>query len=70
MQRVVYESLPVICFKYGRYGHNGDICLFKPREEVNTEVHPKESNGKGKTSQERVEEEKLGPWMMVERRQR
>ncbi|MBA0804720.1 hypothetical protein Gohar_004288 [Gossypium harknessii] len=26
IQRIEYESLPVVCFSYGNYGHNKDYC--------------------------------------------
>ncbi|MBA0592032.1 hypothetical protein Gorai_009020 [Gossypium raimondii] len=26
IQRMEYESLPVVCFSYGNYGHNKDSC--------------------------------------------
>ncbi|KAA3461146.1 GroES-like zinc-binding alcohol dehydrogenase family protein [Gossypium australe] len=26
LQRIEYESLPVVCFSYGRYGHKKDSC--------------------------------------------
>ncbi|MBA0607315.1 hypothetical protein Godav_019642, partial [Gossypium davidsonii] len=27
LQRIEYESLPVVCFSCGRYGHSKDVCL-------------------------------------------
>lgn len=29
LQRIEYESLPLICFDCGRYGHNRKTCPFK-----------------------------------------
>ncbi|KAK5833294.1 hypothetical protein PVK06_017116 [Gossypium arboreum] len=70
VQRIEYESLLIICFKCGLYGHNSELCL--------TQKVPSSENESGKSIpvveevslQHQVEEEPFGPWMLVERRQR
>ncbi|MBA0874783.1 hypothetical protein Goshw_022015, partial [Gossypium schwendimanii] len=36
IQQVEYESLPNICFSYGRFGHLRDSCSFSPRHDQAT----------------------------------
>ncbi|KAK3184852.1 hypothetical protein Dsin_032138 [Dipteronia sinensis] len=58
--RVEYESLGLICFKCGRYGHSKDSC----REGVVEQKveDPSESDG---ITQDEKEKNLFGPWMLV-----
>ncbi|MBA0828558.1 hypothetical protein Goarm_013224 [Gossypium armourianum] len=73
--RVEYESLPTICFHCGTYGHMKDDYPQnhnkEPIDGANNDVQqPKASVQQLNVSvQERVEGEKFGDWMVVERRQ-
>ncbi|MBA0613503.1 hypothetical protein Godav_013930 [Gossypium davidsonii] len=73
--RVEYESLPTICFHCGTYGHMKDDYPQnhnkEPIDGANNDVQqPKASVQQLNVSvQERVESEKFGDWMVVERRQ-
>ncbi|KAL4284712.1 hypothetical protein GQ457_16G010240 [Hibiscus cannabinus] len=66
LQLVEYESLPMICFSCGIYGHNPEIC---PAQKVSTDdlmtVEPVQS-----VQPSCQETDSYGPWMVVERRQR
>ncbi|KAL4378813.1 hypothetical protein GQ457_02G021760 [Hibiscus cannabinus] len=64
LQVVEYESLPVVCFKCGIYGHNNDLCPCNRRDEDN--IPPKVSQDKPKPKKL----ESFGPWMLVDRKQR
>ncbi|MBA0556433.1 hypothetical protein Golob_026537 [Gossypium lobatum] len=73
--RVEYESLPTICFHCGTYGHMKDDYPQnhnkEPIDGANNDVQqPKASVQQLNVFvQERVESEKFGDWMVVERRQ-
>ncbi|MBA0746837.1 hypothetical protein Gogos_009320, partial [Gossypium gossypioides] len=36
IQRVEYESFPIVCFDYGRYGHYREVCPHKAGQEVDS----------------------------------
>ncbi|KAK8498254.1 hypothetical protein V6N12_000523 [Hibiscus sabdariffa] len=63
IQIVEYESLPVVCFHCGVYGHTKDIC---PKN--NSHVPPPETTTK--TTQPMSPLEPFSPWMIVEKRNR
>ncbi|KAK8644341.1 hypothetical protein V6N13_123651 [Hibiscus sabdariffa] len=60
---VEYESMPVVCFNCGIYGHNSDLCPCNKRDEDN--IPHKVSQDKPKPKQP----ESFGPWMLVDRKQ-
>lgn len=66
IQRIEYESLPVVCFSCGRYGHFKETCT-QAKEVVTTPV------GKDLTADMAmadagtvVDEGPFGPWMIME----
>ncbi|KAL4353703.1 hypothetical protein GQ457_06G025370 [Hibiscus cannabinus] len=65
IQCVEYESLPIVCFKCGTYGHDTDLCPLAKGSESETAVQPPPS-ARPKT----IPSDPFGPWMLVERRQR
>ncbi|KAH1040122.1 hypothetical protein J1N35_041865 [Gossypium stocksii] len=69
-QQVEYESLPNVCLGCGQFGHNKDFRSHHPSaktKECELKEQPKSKTDK---KHKRVEEERFGPWMLVERRQR
>lgn len=77
IHRVEYESLPSICFKYGRFGHLRDTCMLGvvENEEVLAEKSVDEVQATGPKlmdpkKQVRVESEEYEEWIVVERRKR
>ncbi|KAK5802615.1 hypothetical protein PVK06_030222 [Gossypium arboreum] len=70
IQRVEYESLPVVCFDCGRYGHNREIYPYRSDKENEpfTVENPLPRNVP--EIPKYVEEDRYGPWMLVERKQR
>ncbi|KAK8637197.1 hypothetical protein V6N13_064621 [Hibiscus sabdariffa] len=60
---VEYESLLVVCFNYGIYGHKSDICPRNRGDEDNTPPSVAQDKLKPENS------ESLGPWMLVDRKQ-
>ncbi|MFQ6619714.1 hypothetical protein Gotur_000108 [Gossypium turneri] len=70
IQRVEYESLSMVCFYCGRYSNNQEICPYKSGQDTTSMIDvnqlPRETSGVPKC----VEEERYGPWMLVERRQK
>ncbi|KAH1081878.1 hypothetical protein J1N35_021639 [Gossypium stocksii] len=66
IQHVEYESLPLVCFGCGRYGHSKEICSYshvleKPSK-MEGDFRPQEVP---KTSKN-TKEERFDPWMLVE----
>ncbi|KAK9001735.1 hypothetical protein V6N11_024433 [Hibiscus sabdariffa] len=68
-QIVEYESLPMVCFHCGHYGHLKDIC---PKLQCSDEVPAAASEIPLSTPAptHSVPDEAFGPWMLVERRKR
>lgn len=73
--RVEYESLPHICYHYGRVGHLQEVCpsiLYGENGVDAGGVEPGDKDNKQNTGeqklQERVENEEFGDWMGVGRR--
>ncbi|XP_039028355.1 uncharacterized protein LOC120162254 [Hibiscus syriacus] len=62
-QIIEYESVPIVCFNCGTYGHSSNSC---PKNMVATEEAPTTKN---EPPQPIAEESKYGPWMLVEKRQ-
>ncbi|KAL4326023.1 hypothetical protein GQ457_11G031720 [Hibiscus cannabinus] len=63
LQFVEYESLPMVCFKCGVYGHVSDSCApINGGEQENFAQAPSRTMD--------VPSEPFGPWMLVEKRQR
>lgn len=72
MQKVEYESLPVICFQCGKYGHTKESRPDRDNFEHNAADSPildnlAEKHLMIKTGEETRKEPKLGPWMFVAR---
>ncbi|KAK8486076.1 hypothetical protein V6N11_050222 [Hibiscus sabdariffa] len=65
IQCVEYESLPMVCFKCGLYGHVSDLCSQVADSEVVDAAH---ACPKGPIKV--VPEEAYGPCMLVEQKQR
>lgn len=71
IQRVEYESLLMVCFHCGRYGHLKEMCPQKTTE--NNHVNDSMSSipsPKNKTTMEDETDkmpEPFGPWMLVEK---
>lgn len=77
LHRVEYESLPSICFNYGLFGHMKDVCSYDLRtNDVEARVGDVTGHQRSEVLKiaskviERLESEKFGEWMVVERRQR
>lgn len=77
IHRIEYESLPHICFSFGMIDHyeevcptilNGGKCFGDGKDFLGAQSHI--HNLRVKKVQERVENEKFGDWMVVERCQR
>lgn len=79
VQRVEYESLPMVCFNCGKYGHVKELCLsveveavlerskaVLERTEADAVVAPGEVAGEGGDGKN-VE---FRPWMIVNRKSR
>ncbi|MBA0743316.1 hypothetical protein Gogos_006010 [Gossypium gossypioides] len=66
IQRIEYESLPLVCFSYGSYGHNKDSCLHS----LKTLASLEEVVSSAETILENtaVKKGEFDPWMLVERR--
>lgn len=69
IQRVEYESLPLVCFECGRFRHRSDLCPQGSRENEATVASPSTSSRTNMSMKERVEGEKSRDWMIVKRRQ-
>ncbi|XP_024039224.1 uncharacterized protein LOC112097866 [Citrus clementina] len=77
IQKVKYEGLPIICYQCGKYGHNNIVC---PEKQVsngakvgNSESIPLVNMTVDKDGASAVannSSEKLGPWMIVARKER
>nr|KJB23400.1 hypothetical protein B456_004G096300 [Gossypium raimondii] len=69
LQRVEYESLPHVCFKYCLYGHGSDLCqkgcAYFPMEDDPVNMAMLEKLGCQDLNR-RVKEEDYGLWMLVE----
>ncbi|KAK5840872.1 hypothetical protein PVK06_009777 [Gossypium arboreum] len=65
IQRVEYESLPVVCFDCGRYRHSREIYSFRSDKEKVQYAEEEVS-----ASPKCVEEGRYGPWMLLERKHR
>ncbi|KAL4378055.1 hypothetical protein GQ457_02G020520 [Hibiscus cannabinus] len=64
VQLVEYESLPLICFHCGKYGHGTDTCpTFQTAPATEAPTRPS-------TPETPVPTTMFGPWMVVEKRQR
>lgn len=72
IQRVEYESLPMICFHCGRYGHMKENCLHNSGNPIYSSVVTTKDTLTEKSSMavEGMEKPKqqFGPWMVVERK--
>ncbi|MBA0712682.1 hypothetical protein Golax_011764 [Gossypium laxum] len=69
-QRIQYESLPVVCFSCGRYGHIKENCgQAKEILENSARKNTTPENGIPET-EPAVETDPFGPWMLVERKMR
>nr|KJB62248.1 hypothetical protein B456_009G408000 [Gossypium raimondii] len=68
IQCVEYESLSLVCFGYGRFGHVRESCSYN--FELDEMMEKLESVNLGKTSksEEKSNKDLSGPWMLVERR--
>ncbi|MBA0602452.1 hypothetical protein Gorai_002632, partial [Gossypium raimondii] len=62
IQQVEYESLPNICFSYGRFGHLRDSCSFSPRHDQATKQG---SYDDPILVENREESDMFGPWMAI-----
>ncbi|KAK8698208.1 hypothetical protein V6N13_114334 [Hibiscus sabdariffa] len=60
-----YESLPIVCFKCGTYGHVTDLCPLAKASEAETVVQPSPT-----VRPKTIPSDPFGPWMLVEIRQR
>ena len=78
VQKIKYEGLPVICFKYGRYGHHSETCNGNTNEGNPTGDY---TNSQDQQRAEKTEPqenrrvevshlEPFGPWMIVSKRGR
>ncbi|KAK9043582.1 hypothetical protein V6N11_071918 [Hibiscus sabdariffa] len=65
IQCVEYESLPIVCFKCGTYGHVTDLCPLAKASEAETVVQPSPT-----VRPKTIPSDPFGPWMLVEIRQR
>ncbi|KAK9042088.1 hypothetical protein V6N11_017167 [Hibiscus sabdariffa] len=65
IQFVEYESLPMVCFKCGTYGHVTERC---PLTQVNAGDTTVQTSPMA--CRKVIPSEPFGPWMLVERRQR
>ncbi|MBA0749020.1 hypothetical protein Gogos_002986, partial [Gossypium gossypioides] len=70
LQRIEYESLPSICFSYGRYDHVKELCPISVGDNDLTG-----ENEKAKTAESTVgvtveDTTEFGPWMVVKRSSR
>ncbi|KAH1091414.1 hypothetical protein J1N35_018671 [Gossypium stocksii] len=67
-QRIEYENLPVVCFKYGCYGHLSKNCsLATPSLKT---AKKREMVDKNSANSAIAGDGEYGPWMIVERRNR
>ncbi|KAK5845088.1 hypothetical protein PVK06_001241 [Gossypium arboreum] len=66
VQCVEYESLPIVCFSYGRHGHVHDICPYQEPATEGTMV--KKAIMMNLSEKEKMKEtlKSFGPWMLVE----
>ncbi|XP_028765360.1 uncharacterized protein LOC114723332 [Neltuma alba] len=70
--RIEYEGLHLICFHYGKFGHDADHCPAKPSSERETtkakEKETEKSTGAGEHSRKSKEEQSAvyGGWMVVQ----
>ncbi|TYH37523.1 hypothetical protein ES332_D12G046900v1 [Gossypium tomentosum] len=69
IKRVEYESLPNVCFACGFHGHMKDMCSFSSGQErqKGEELVLVMDQGILDTTNNGVENEKYGPWMLVDR---
>ncbi|KAK5836186.1 hypothetical protein PVK06_011943 [Gossypium arboreum] len=58
IQLVEYESLPIVCFGCGRYGHYREVCPHKAGQEANPLVEEDKSPKRAMVLQEVVEADK------------
>ncbi|KAL4361184.1 hypothetical protein GQ457_04G025550 [Hibiscus cannabinus] len=77
VQLIEYESLPVICFNCGKYGHAKEIfpdLLPKPDHVAPAKVHdkvkPSETSSDAPLSRDPCTDDSFWPWMLAERRPR
>ncbi|MBA0750895.1 hypothetical protein Gogos_002274, partial [Gossypium gossypioides] len=70
MQQVEYESLPNVCSGCGQFGHNKDFRSHHPSTKTKECELKEQPKSKTDEIHKRVEEERFGLWMLVERRQR
>ncbi|PPS06104.1 hypothetical protein GOBAR_AA14544 [Gossypium barbadense] len=68
IQCVEYESLSLVCFGYGRFGHVRESCSYNFERDETMEKLESVNLGKTSKSEEKSNEDLFGPWMLVERR--
>ncbi|KAK5836285.1 hypothetical protein PVK06_012062 [Gossypium arboreum] len=68
IQCVEYESLSLVCFGYGRFGHVRESCSYNFEQDETMEKLESVNLGKTSKSEEKSNEDLFGPWMLVERR--
>ncbi|KAH1121900.1 hypothetical protein J1N35_005060 [Gossypium stocksii] len=70
IQRVKYESLPLVCFGCGRYGHNKGICTYRADNAKPPTMVEDPPPQEVFEMLQKIEEERFGLWMLVEWKQR
>ncbi|PPE02716.1 hypothetical protein GOBAR_DD00275 [Gossypium barbadense] len=65
LQRVEYELLPNICFKYGHYGHGSESCMGVQSALLEKEAVNFNRVVENIRFQKSMEEEPFVPWMVV-----
>lgn len=60
-QKVEYEGLQLICFRYGKYGHRVGDC---PNSEISKQAQLEKDAAVEVQQSEKEEEQQFGPWML------
>lgn len=66
IQWVEYQSLPLVCFDCGWYGHNREICPYIFDQEKTSKMVGNHLPREMPEIPKCVEEERYDPWMLVE----
>lgn len=60
IQKIEYESLPVVCFNCGIFGHNTDICMGTKNNSIKSGVGGDEPTTGGMEGHQHKEDELYG----------